>query len=156
MAAAPELAASARERFDAGRHKVLATLRADGAPRVSGVEITFADGELWLGMMPGSRKGADLRRDTRMALHSSSPDPDDDHPSDWLGDAKVAGTAITQDDPEAKARFAGTQAQMPPGAFELFRVDVAELTVIRVGTPPDHLLIETWSTDGGIRRVERR
>ena len=32
-AAAPELAARARERFDAFRHKTLATLRRDGSPR---------------------------------------------------------------------------------------------------------------------------
>jgi len=153
---APELVGAARERFDAHRHKLLATVRRDGAPRISGVEATFSDGELWLGMMPGSRKGDDLRADPRLALHSGSPDPDDADPSSWTGDAKLAGHAVVVDDAESMARFAGEQDQMPPGSFDLFRVDVTELTVIRVGTPADHLVIDTWSATRGLNRVERR
>ena len=65
-----------RARFDAHRHKILGTLRADGSPRLSGIETTFKDGELWLGMMPGSRKVQDLQRDPRLALHSPPVDPD--------------------------------------------------------------------------------
>lgn len=153
----PELARAARERFDAHRHKLLATIRADGAPRISGVEATFTD-ELWLGMMPGSRKGADLRRDPRLALHSGSPDPDDANPAAWIGDAKLAGRAaeIPVHDEATRARFVEHQAQMPPGPFDLFRVDVVELTVIRVGDPPDHLVIETWHSGEAVRRIERR
>ena len=60
---APELSAAIRRRFDAHGHKTMATLRRDGAPRISGTEITFRDGELWLGSMPGSLKSRDLRRD---------------------------------------------------------------------------------------------
>lgn len=37
-AAEPDLAASARKLFDAHKHKVLATLRRDGSPGVSGIE----------------------------------------------------------------------------------------------------------------------
>jgi hypothetical protein len=153
---APEMASAARERFDAHRHKLLATLRADGSPRMSGIETTFSDGELWLGMMPNSRKGQDLRRDPRLALHSGSPDPDDSNPSAWVGDAKLAGHAAFVEDPAAKERFAGEQAQMPPGPFDLFRVDITELTLIRVGNPADHLVIETWREGRGVSRVERR
>ena len=60
------------------------------------------------------------------------------------------------DDPGTLARFAEEQEQMPPGSFDLFRVDVAELTVIRVGAPADHLVIESWSSARGLSRVERR
>src|SRR5215213_7781883 len=91
-AAAPELVARARATMDAHKHKVLATLRRDGSPRVSGIEATFTDGELWLGMMPGSRKAHDLRRDPRLALHSATEDPPDD-PTAWPGDAKLTGRA---------------------------------------------------------------
>ena len=45
--AEPQFAARVRRLFDAGRHKTIATLRADGSPRVSGIECEFADGELW-------------------------------------------------------------------------------------------------------------
>ena len=62
-AEAPELAARARERFDANKHKTLATLRRDGSPRISGTEIQFADGEVWFGSMWEAVKALDLRRD---------------------------------------------------------------------------------------------
>jgi hypothetical protein len=73
--AEPEFAARVRRLFDAGRHKTIATLRADGSPRISGIECEFADGELRFGSMPGARKGADLRRDPRFALHGPAFTP---------------------------------------------------------------------------------
>lgn len=48
---APELVALARDFLDAYVHKTLATLRRDGSPRISGTEVVFADGEMWLGSM---------------------------------------------------------------------------------------------------------
>lgn len=72
--AAPEFAARARSILASHKHKTLATLRADGSPRISGIECEFADGELTFGSMPGARKGADLHRDARFALHSASVD----------------------------------------------------------------------------------
>ena len=38
---APEPAALVRARFEAEKHHVLATLRKDGSPRVSGTEVDF-------------------------------------------------------------------------------------------------------------------
>src|SRR5215213_6153850 len=115
-AAAPELAARARATMDAHKHKVLATLRRDGSPRVSGIEATFTDGELWLGMIPWSRKAMDLRRDPRLALHSASVDPTEDDPSAWPGDAKVAGRAVEVDDPALLERLGGRRGgrRRPP------------------------------------------
>ena len=152
-AAAPELAGRARAAFDAHRHKLLATLRQDGSPRISGIETTFADGELWLGMMPGSRKALDLRRDPRLALHSASLDPPDD-PTTWAGDAKLSGRAVEVDDPALKERFAGGGGQ--PDESHLFRVDVTEVVHTRVGDPADHLVIELWQPGREVRRTERR
>jgi Pyridoxamine 5'-phosphate oxidase len=151
-AAAPELAARARGAFDAHKHKVLATLRRDGSPRISGIEASFADGQLWLGMMPGSRKALDLRRDPRLALHSASVDPPED-PSGWAGDAKLSGRAVEVDDPALLERMgAGEDA----GEAHLFRVDVTELVHTRVGEPADHLVIELWQEGRGLRRMRRR
>lgn len=69
--AEPELAATVEARFGAYTHHVLATLRRDGSPRTTGLEVRFLDGELWLGMMPGSVKALDLRRDPRFALQAN-------------------------------------------------------------------------------------
>src|SRR2546429_4283378 len=44
-------------------------------PRISGIEVEFAEGEIFLGLMPGSRKLYDLERDPRLALHSPTDDP---------------------------------------------------------------------------------
>jgi hypothetical protein len=152
-AAAPDLAKAVRAVFDAQTNKLLATLRRDGSPRISGIETTFKDGELWLGMMDGSRKALDLRRDPRMALHNASADPGDD-PSAWQGDAKLAGRAIEITDPAALEAF--RTPEQPPGPFHLFRVDITEVVLTRVGSPPDHLAIELWRDGEGVRRFERR
>ena len=156
--AAPELAARARASFDAHKHKVLATLRRDGAPRISGIEATFEDGELWLGMMPGSRKALDLRRDPRLALHSASVDPPD-NPTTWPGDAKLAGRAVEVDDPALLRRLAGAGGEPDAEDGErphLFRVDITELVHTRVGEPADHLVIDLWREGEGLRRLRRR
>src|SRR6202521_5813219 len=95
--AEPVLARQVEERFRIRKHKTLATLRKDGSPRISGIEVEFADGELFLGMMPASLKLHDLERDPRLALHSPSEDPPDGHPQSWAGEAKLAGVAIEAD-----------------------------------------------------------
>jgi hypothetical protein len=149
---APDLAAAVRRRFDSHRHKMLATLRRDGSPRISGIETTFADGELWLGMMPDSLKALDLRRDPRLALHSASLDP---NMSD--GDAKVAGRAEEVTDAEGLGRYRrAVGEQLEEGSFHLFRVDLSEVVLTKVGDPPDHLIIESWREGEGVRRTERR
>ncbi len=145
-AEAPGLVALARRFLDAHVHKTLATLRRDGSPRISGIECTFASGDLWLGMMSRSVKALDLRRDPRYALHSGSDDP-----PGWLGDAKVAGVAEEVTDAKRK------QVVGPAGAGgHVFRCDVRELVVVRLGDPPDHLVVESWHEGRGVRRIERR
>lgn len=71
----PEFADRVRLRFDAGTNKTLATLQRDRSPRVSATELQFCfDGEVTLGMMSGSVKLLDVRRDPasrRTARHWS-------------------------------------------------------------------------------------
>ena len=92
--AEPEFAQRVRALFDAHRHKTMATVRADGSPRISGIETVFEDGELVFGSMPHARKGADLRRDPRFALHSATVDPVEGSEAQWPGEAKISGRAI--------------------------------------------------------------
>src|SRR5258706_14090566 len=72
----------------------MAPLRADGSPRISGIETVFEDGELVFGSMPNARKGADLRRDPRFALHSATVDPGAGSEAQWPGEAKISGRAV--------------------------------------------------------------
>jgi hypothetical protein len=148
-AEAPELAALARGFLDVHVHKTLATLRRDGSPRISATEVDFSEGELWLGSMWRSLKALDLRRDPRFALHSGSEDP-----PDWRGDAKLAGRVEEVTDPERIAAINGEGA--PPGPSHLFRADITELVVVRLGDPPDHIVIESWHAGRGVERRERR
>jgi hypothetical protein len=146
---APELAAVVHGLLSAHKHKVLATLRKDGSPRVSGTETELKEGQLWLGSMPGSVKALDLRRDPRMALHVTSPDPDEANPSDWPGDAKLAGRAEEVTDPEVLARF-----EMPGDGPHLFRVDLNEVVWTRV--QGDELVIDAWHEGEEVRQVRRK
>src|SRR2546421_4755006 len=94
VAAAPEFAERVRARFTVRKHCTMATLRRDGAPRISGTEVEFNDdGELYIGSMPGARKAMDLRRDSRLALHSPTSDPPEGNPGAWEGEAKITGRA---------------------------------------------------------------
>ncbi len=147
-AGAPELAARVQRRFEASKHNLLATLRRDGSPRISGIEVQHSGGQLWVGMMGGSRKAADLQRDPRLALHSA---PVDLELVD--GDAKVSGRAHEVVDPDEIRVWLGDLGTQPPGPFHLFRLEVDEVSIVRV--EGDHLVIDAWRPDRGAWRVER-
>jgi hypothetical protein len=148
-AAAPDFARAVQTAFDAHKHKTLATLRRDGSPRISGMEATFAGGELWLGMMPDSLKARDVLRDPRLALHSATVDTELTH-----GDAKLAGRAIEVTDPAAW-HFVVEGGEPPHDGSHLFRVDITEVSLTRIGDPADHLVIESWNPERGYRSVKR-
>jgi hypothetical protein len=147
---APELAALARERFDAFVHKTLATVRRDGSPRISGSEAFFAGDDLWFGSMWGAVKARDLQRDPRFALHSGSADPGEG----WTGDAKIAGRVEEVSDPDLMAAVLG--AKKRPDSMHLFRADITELVTISLPDPPTHLLIESWHEGRGVTRLKRK
>lgn len=144
---APELAEAARRLMDAYKHKVLATLRKDGSPRVSGTEVDRRNGELWLGSMAGAVKALDLRRDPRMAIHVTSAFNDD--PATWEGDLKLAGRAIEITDPRERAA-----AGQPGDDSHLFRVELSEVVWTRA--EGDELVITAWHADKGEREFRRK
>jgi hypothetical protein len=135
--AAPEFAARVRRLFDARRHKTIATVRADGSPRISGIEANFPDGELVFESMPHARKGADLRRDPRFALHSATVDPVDGQEAQWPGEAKIAGRAIAD------------------GAADRFRADITEVVHTHLNDQATLLVVEWWTPGDGLRTVAR-
>ena len=146
--AEPELAARVRRLFEAGRHKTIATLRADGSPRISGIECEFVDGQLQFGSMPAARKGADLVRDPRFALHGPTFHPEEGKESEWPGEAKVAGRAIAAGPVRADA-----DAEGPDG--DLFVADITEVVITGLDADATKLVVEWWTPERGLRRVER-
>jgi hypothetical protein len=141
--AEPEFARRVRGLFDAHRHKTIATLRADGSPRISGIEAVFEDGELVFGSMPNARKGADLRRDPRFALHSATVDPVDGSEAQWPGEAKVSGRAI----------HTGPVTEGPDG--DRFCADIAEVVHTHLDEGATRLVVDWWTPAEGLRRIER-
>ncbi|CAL9461461.1 pyridoxamine 5'-phosphate oxidase family protein [Streptomyces sp. enrichment culture] len=149
-AAEPELARTVEQRFAAYTHHVLATLRRDGSPRTTGLEVRFSDGELWLGMMPDSLKALDLRRDPRFALQAN--------PGEGTGmgggDVRIGGRAveIAAGDAETRARYA--EEAEPPEQFHLFRTELTE--VVRTSVEDEkYLVVQVWRPGEPVRTLRR-
>jgi hypothetical protein len=147
----PEFAARVRSAFDAHAHKFLATLRADGSPRISGIEMSFVAGEPWLAGMPASMKFEDLRRDPRFALHSGSSEPDA-----FTGDAKLSGRAVQVTDDVERTGFAKS-AGIPVEHmdFELFRVELNQVVLVALNDEKSALIISSWRPGKGLTRASR-
>jgi hypothetical protein len=141
--AEPEFAQRVQALFDAHRHKTIATLRADGSPRISGIEAVFEDGELTFGSMPNARKGADLDRDPRFALHSATVDPVEGAEAQWPGEAKISGRAV--------ALRLATEGS----AGDRFRADIADIVHTHLNQQGTMLVVEWWTPANGLQVIER-
>ena len=139
-AEAPEFAARVRERLEAHRHRTIATLRADGAPRISGIECEIVDGELQFGSMWRGVKALDLLRDPRFALHSGTDEPDE-----WPGEAKVAGTVRSE---TRRSEHDGEQ-------YHHFVCDITEAVMVGLNAERTRLVVESWHEGRGLSRLER-
>lgn len=130
-AAEPALAEAVRRTFAVRKHATMATIRLDRSPRISGTEVEYADdGEIYLGMMPGTRRADDLRRDARMALHCPTVDPPPEDPATWPGEGKIVAVAI----------------EVSP---DRFRLDIQQVVLTRV--VGNQLEIASWAPAGGVR-----
>jgi hypothetical protein len=146
---APDLAAAVHRRLTATLHSILGTLRADGAPRLAGLEVHFGEGQLWLAMMPDSRKADDLRRDPRFALHSA---PDVELLD---GDAKLGGRAVLVTDDDTIARFVGRlPMELPSSGMALFRAELTDASLARV--EDEFMVIDVWHPGEPIRQIRRQ
>jgi hypothetical protein len=80
---------------------MMATLRADGSPRISPLEPRIFEGQLLIGGMPGTYKLRDLARDPRFSLHTATVDSQVGD-----GDAKLWGTVHHLPDTALHERYA--------------------------------------------------
>ncbi|QGK71851.1 pyridoxamine 5'-phosphate oxidase family protein [Allosaccharopolyspora coralli] len=139
----PALADAIAVRLRAAKHHVLATVRRDGSPRVSGSEVSWRGPELTIGSMPGARKARDLQRDARFALHAN---PGDESMSG--GDAKLSGRAVEIVDVAELRSLTGTAEVSEDSHF--FRLDLAEAVLTRVSDDETHLVISRWRPGSGV------
>ena len=138
--ASPDFAARVRTLLASRKHLTMATIRKDGSPRISGIEIEFADGHLRVGSMPGAVKALDLRRDPRVAIHGPTADPPDGNAAAWKGEAKIAGTATEVESGSSAHRFL---------------IDIREAVITRLNEAGDRLVVESWNPARGYRGFER-
>ena len=140
--AASELAAFGTERL-AGKVAYLATIRADGSPRVHPITPHIAQGCLFVYMDPASPKAHDLQRDSRYALHCSVEDTDG-----GAGEFSLRGQAQIIDDPNARAAlFEAAKAAgfNPQARYVLFELDIeTALATIYAGGEPTR---KRWKAD---------
>ena len=154
---APELAAAVRARLEATKHHVLATLRRDGSPRVSGTEVIVAEGVVAIGSMWHAVKALDLQRDGRFALHANPGDG-----SMEGGDAKLAGVAVELHG-ELAARLAEGlsdesdqgERQEVPEPFHLFRLDLSQVVLSEVDHERNCMVIRSWRPGQGVVVAQR-
>ncbi len=158
--AEPDLAERVREVLSSTINAVLGTIRRDGSPRLSGADPYFHDGQLRIWSMPGARKGQDLRRDPRVAVHSIPWDSRrlrDGAVDVGPADAKVTGTAVLAADDGERSRFrAWLQAERgvaPPADWDLFTIDIDSLAVDSV--EEGQLVVDRWSATDGRQTVRR-
>jgi hypothetical protein len=154
-AAEPMLAAGIRallQQYGPGMG-YLATVRADGAPRVHPVSPVFTDGGLFC-FIVDSPKRHDLERDGRYALHSYPPEDNDD-------EATLAGRATPVTDPVTIAHLAGALHASPDVDWRLFELTI-DAAMLRHHGPAGALPLaghrfepsftQTWREPAELRR----
>lgn len=126
----PDLAA-----FGAGRlgtpPAYLATIRANGSPRVHPVSPIIGGGRLFLFMEPTSPKGRDLRERGHYALHSGVRDTFGSGGEFWL-----TGMGQPLDDPAQRAVAASSAGYPPEDRYVLFELLVSEARCNGYGDVP--------------------
>ncbi len=127
---APELAARGEARFAHTGLSLVGTLRRDGSPRISPVEVYITDGHLYLGMEWRTRKALDLLRDPRITVHSVIADR---HGTE--GEFKVYGRAHDVRDASRREPFESAVRERlgePFGEAEyhLFEVDLESASYV--------------------------
>jgi nitroimidazol reductase NimA-like FMN-containing flavoprotein (pyridoxamine 5'-phosphate oxidase superfamily) len=105
-AAEPDIACAGERLFRAFTLAFLATVRADGGPRVHPVTITVHDGRLYVFLVHGTPKRADLLRDPRFALHSFPSFPGGTVESYVDDEVVLFGRAAPVEDAETRAAVA--------------------------------------------------
>ncbi|HSJ45255.1 MAG TPA: pyridoxamine 5'-phosphate oxidase family protein [Euzebyales bacterium] len=143
-----------RRHTAAGNLCLLATLRADGYPRISPMEPRIFEDHLVLVGMPDTTKFRDLGRDRRFCLHTATVDP---YVSD--GDAKLWGDAANLQDDDLHQRFATnlfdeTGMDLRGWVFDPFHV--ADLTgASSLAIEDGQLAITIWRPGEGERVVRK-
>ncbi|MEV4620222.1 pyridoxamine 5'-phosphate oxidase family protein [Asanoa sp. NPDC049573] len=152
---APRIAEIFQRRHAAtGKLCMLATVRADGSPRISPIEPRVFEGRLVLVGMPNTQKFRDLGRDPRFCLHTATVDPQVGD-----GDVKLFGAVFNDPDRAMHQRFADdlyAEIGLDLRGQEFDTFYVAELHSASSVTLTDgHLVVTIWKPGQGERAVAK-
>ncbi|HKT04366.1 MAG TPA: pyridoxamine 5'-phosphate oxidase family protein [Rugosimonospora sp.] len=142
-AAQPRLAATIRDlvhQYGPGLG-YLATVRADGGPRVHPVSPVITDEGLYCFLM-NSPKRDDLERDGRYALHAFPPEDSND-------EAYLSGVARRVTDSARVAQLAQAVRAEAGGDWRLYEFDVRVAMVARHREPTVPAGYEVWRDPAG-------
>lgn len=143
-ASAPRLAQLAREKLIGPGVLLVGTVRRDGTPRISPVEPFLLDGDLWLSMLWGSHKAADLAHDPRVLLHSIVTGRDG-----GAGELKVRGRCQAEPGLDMQQRYAEAVSaalgwRPEVGRMHLFWVDIDTVAYLRYQDPTGDQFVVLW------------
>ena len=150
---APELAAAVQDVLEGRGFAFAGTIRRDGSPRISPVEVHVSDGRLFVVLIPRTAKAHDLDRDPRIALQT---------PIASAGapgvEVKLRARAVDVLDSGLRAAMAASvevASGWRPGTqwryCELFLSSVAVLDWV-----DGDMLLHRWTATHGLRAPERR
>jgi hypothetical protein len=147
---APEIARLGAARLTTPGVALLGTLRRDGSPRISPIEPYIAGGQLLIGAMAWSTKAADLRRDPRYVLHSTTTGPDSGE-----GELKLYGQAAeAAEDLRGAAAGAWWLAWAPDKAV-VFTLHIGEATFVGWDMDRSLMTVHRWSPRTGYSMATR-
>ena len=153
-ATAPDIADPIAARLEKSVLGMLGTIRRDGSPRVSPIEVAFHEGRLFVGMMPGSTKSQDVERDPRISLVTALADKDD-----LAGEGKLFGVAARVTDVALAERILRQHAT--DGGFDPESVAGSPMYEILVNgaawqlVEGDAFVTSSWSEADGLRLRRR-
>lgn len=152
--AAPPLAAQAQDLFERFGFVFVGTIRADGTPRISAVEVHLVRGHLMLVIVAGSQKANDLRRDRRLVLQTPVTDP-----SDPGAEFKLRGTALAVDAglrADTTRTVQATSGWRPRESWQFVDVRVRTAALLAWTPQEGDMLLTRWDRDHGLRATQRR
>lgn len=145
-AVAGSLADAVAARLRAHEHHVMATVRPDGRPRVSGTTVNLTDGRLWLGMMRGAGRAADMRARPVCALHSA---PLNAKLPNGEGDVRLDADIEFLDDDDFVSLLAAI-GHDGAGLEGSSAVELYVRSIEMVEVPGDELVITSWTPTTGV------
>jgi Pyridoxamine 5'-phosphate oxidase len=149
---APELASHGRGLIERFGFVLLGTIRANGTPRISPVEVHLVHGQLMLAMIPRTHKAQDVRRDPRVVLQTPVTQA-----SDPGGELKLRGRVVEADDAQRQATADAIQARSgwrPESSWLLLSVAVEAAAYL--GWQKGGMLLMRWDRERGLQRPQRR